>query len=125
MIQIARAYDSPEQKDGERYLVDRLWPRGIKKEDLQVVEWLKEVAPSVELRSWFGHEAEKWDEFQRRYFAELEANPEAWWPLLQAAQEGSITLVYGAKDRVHNNAAALKAFLERKFDQRQPARAGW
>lgn len=116
MIKTARAYDSPSKDDGDRYLVDRLWPRGIKKEDLQIQDWLKEVAPSDELRRWFGHEAEKWAEFQRRYFAELESKQEGWQPLLDSAKEGDVTLVYGAKDRQHNNAVALKSFLEGKLD---------
>ena len=77
--------------------------------------WLKEVAPSDELRRWFGHDPAKWEEFQQRYFAELEAKPEAWRPLLEAARKGTVTLLFSARDEAHNNAVALKAFLERKF----------
>lgn len=114
MIRIVRAYDPPSTENGARFLVDRLWPRGIKKEDLQIQGWLKEIAPSDELRRWFGHQPERWAEFQRRYFAELESKPETWEPLLGAAEKGDVILVYGAKDGLHNNAAALKSFLERK-----------
>lgn len=112
MIRVKRAYDAPVSEDGARFLVDRLWPRGVKKEALELDEWLKEVAPSDELRRWFGHEPEKWAEFQRRYFAELDDKPEAWQPILEAAGQGNVTLVYGARDTEHNNAVALKAYLE-------------
>ncbi len=114
MIRIKRAYDPPEPGDGQRFLVDRLWPRGVKKEDLHLDGWLKEVAPSDALRRWFGHDPAKWEEFQERYFAELDEKPQAWLPLLEAARQGDITLVYGARDPLHNNAVALKAYLERK-----------
>lgn len=112
MIKVKRVYDPPSKEDGKRYLVDRLWPRGIKKEALQLEGWLKEVAPSDELRQWFGHDPAKWEAFQRRYFAELEAKPEVWRPLLEAARTGTITLLFSARDEQHNNAVALKAFLE-------------
>jgi uncharacterized protein YeaO (DUF488 family) len=112
VIQIKRVYDPPEAGDGIRFLVDRLWPRGVKKEDLPLDGWLKDVAPSNDLRRWFGHDPAKWDEFQRRYFAELEDKPEAWQPILEAAQEGSVTLLYSAWDAEHNNAAALLAYLK-------------
>jgi uncharacterized protein YeaO (DUF488 family) len=112
MIQIKRAYDSPAKKDGARFLVDHLWPRGLKKEEVKAKLWIKEVSPSNELRRWFGHEPEKWEEFQRRYFAELDQDPEVWLPLIEAARQGDITLVFGARDVEHNNAAALKAYLE-------------
>ena len=114
-IFVKRVYDPPAPGDGRRFLVDRLWPRGVKKEALKLDGWLKEVAPSDELRRWFGHDPAKWEEFQRRYFAELEAKPEAWRPLLEAARQGTVTLLFGARDEAHNNAVALKAFLERKF----------
>ena len=115
MIQIKRAYDAPAPEDGFRYLVDRLWPRGIKKEALKLDGWLKDVAPSTELRRWFAHDPEKWPAFRQRYFEELEANPEAWQPLLETARSGKLTLVYAKKDTQHNNAAALKAFLEERL----------
>ena len=112
MIRLKRTYDEMADEDGSRFLVDRLWPRGIRKEALHVQDWVKEVAPSTELRRWFGHDPAKWTEFQRRYAAELEAKPAAWEPLLTAARAGTITLVYSAKDTQHNDAVVLKAFLE-------------
>jgi uncharacterized protein YeaO (DUF488 family) len=114
MIKIKRAYDPPARGDGKRFLIDRLWPRGVKKETLRLDAWLKEVAPSDALRRWFGHDPAKWDEFQRRYFAELDARPDAWHPILRAAQRGNVTLIYGARDTEHNDAVALKAYLEEK-----------
>jgi uncharacterized protein YeaO (DUF488 family) len=115
MIQVKRAYEQPSKDDGERFLVERLWPRGVKKENLQVEAWLKDVAPSNELRQWFRHDPAKWDEFRRRYFRELEKHSEAWRPLLARARRGRVTLVYSAHDTEHNNAIALKEFLERKI----------
>jgi uncharacterized protein YeaO (DUF488 family) len=112
MIRVKRAYDPPEPADGLRFLVDRLWPRGIKKESLQVNEWLKEVAPSDDLRRWFGHDPAKWEEFCRRYQAELDVSSVAWRSLLDAAGKQDLTLLYGAHDNDHNNAMALKSFLE-------------
>ena len=108
-------YEPPAAEDGARLLVDRLWPRGVTKEKLQLAGWLKETAPSDALREWFDHDPAKWDEFQRRYGAELEANPKVWEPILQAARDGKVTLLFAAKDAEHNNAVALKAFLERKL----------
>ncbi len=95
--------------------MDRLWPRGVKKEQLCLDGWLKEVAPSDELRHWFGHDPAKWEVFEERYFAELEAKPEAWRPLLEAARQGTVTLLFGARDEEHNNAVALKSFPEEKL----------
>jgi len=115
MIALKRAYDPVQKNDGVRFLVDHLWPRGVKKESLEVRGWARTVAPSDRLRQWFGHDPARWKEFQRRYFAELNQHPETWEALLQAAQTGKMTLVYGARDTEHNNAAALKAFLERKM----------
>lgn len=115
MIRLKRAYDEPEAADGRRFLVDRLWPRGVKKEKLQLEAWLKEVAPSDELRNWFGHDPERWAEFQQRYRAELDQKPESWQPLLAAAREGDVTLIFSARDRQYNNAVALKAYLEGKL----------
>jgi uncharacterized protein YeaO (DUF488 family) len=111
MIKIKRAYDPSDAADGTRILVDRLWPRGISKEALQIDAWRKEVAPSADLRRWFGHDPEKWEEFQRRYFDELDGRPEVWKPIQEAAQEGTVTLLYAARDTQHNNAVALQAFL--------------
>lgn len=118
MIQLKRAYDPPASADGTRFLVERLWPRGVKKETLHVEAWLKDVAPSTELRQWFSHDPAKWPEFRRRYFAELKTRPEAWRPLLTAARRGRITLVYSSHDTEHNNAVALKEFLEQHLGKK-------
>jgi uncharacterized protein YeaO (DUF488 family) len=112
MIQTRRVYETPEPSDGTRFLVERLWPRGMKKEALKLDGWLKEVAPSAELRRWFGHDPAKWEEFRRRYFAELDQHPEAWQRIQEAARRGKVTLLYSARDTEHNNAVALKQFLE-------------
>jgi len=115
MIQIKRAYDKPSRADGERFLVDRLWPRGVAKAALDVAAWLKNAAPSTALRDWYGHDPAKWNEFRKRYFAELRANPEAWEPLLRAARKKTITLVYSSRETEINNAAALAEFLDAKL----------
>jgi uncharacterized protein YeaO (DUF488 family) len=116
MIRIKRVYDPPEADDGRRYLVERLWPRGMKKEVVRMDGWLKDVAPSDALRRWFGHDPCRWEEFKRRYVSELEENHETWKPLLDEAGQGTITLIYSARDREHNNALALKEFLEERLD---------
>jgi uncharacterized protein YeaO (DUF488 family) len=121
MIQVKRAYEPASKDDGERFLVERLWPRGVKKEDLQVGAWLKDVAPSSELRQWFQHDPAKWAEFRRRYFRELEKHSDAWQPLLARARRGRVTLVYSSHDTQHNNALALKEFLDRKIKSVSPA----
>jgi uncharacterized protein YeaO (DUF488 family) len=118
-IAVRRVYEDEGRGGGQRYLVDRLWPRGMKKEALHLDGWLKEVAPSDDLRRWFGHGPERWDEFVRRYDEELEAHPEAWQVLLDAARRGEVTLLFGAKDEEHNNAVALKDYLERKLKRRR------
>ena len=112
MLKTKRVYESAETSDGTRFLVDRLWPRGIKKEELKMKAWLKDVAPSPNLRKWFAHDPAKWQEFQQRYRAELEANPGAWKPILEAAKHGDVTLLYSARDTEHNSAVLLKSFLE-------------
>ena len=109
-IQIKRAYDAPAKSDGVRVLVDRLWPRGIAKTEVDL--WLKDIAPSTELRQWFGHDPGKWTEFKQRYRAELEANP-ALADLRALSRKSGITLVYAARDRAHNQAVVLKEVLER------------
>jgi uncharacterized protein YeaO (DUF488 family) len=114
MLQIKRAYDPAAKEDGSRFLVERLWPRGIKKENLKLDAWLKDVAPSTELRKWFSHDPAKWAEFQRRYHAELEKHPDAWRPILDAESHGIVTLLFSSHDAEHNNVVALKTFLEAK-----------
>ncbi len=115
MIRVKRVYEQFETGDGKRFLVERLWPRGMKKESLRMDAWLKDVAPSDELRHWFGHEPAKWEEFRLRYFTELEENRDSWKPLLEDARHGTVTLLYSAHDQEHNNAVALKMFLEDKL----------
>jgi uncharacterized protein YeaO (DUF488 family) len=112
MIRTRRVYDPPEPGDGTRFLVERLWPRGMKKEELPLDGWLKDAAPSDELRRWFSHDPAKWDEFRRRYYAELEGKPDVLQPLREAARQGNVTLLYSARDTEHNNAVALKEYLE-------------
>lgn len=115
MIKIKRAYEGQSTSDGKRFLVDRLWPRGVSKEKLAGTTWLKDVAPSDELRHWYHHDLSKWDEFRKRYSVELEANPESWRPLVEEAKKGTVTLLYSAKHIDCNNAAALKEYLEEKL----------
>jgi uncharacterized protein YeaO (DUF488 family) len=115
MVRAKRAYETPNKDDGARFLVDRLWPRGIRKESLNVKGWLKDVAPSSALRQWFQHDPARWDEFRKRYFHELEEHPGAWQPLLARARTGCVTLIYSAHDTEHNNAVALKEFLEKNM----------
>jgi uncharacterized protein YeaO (DUF488 family) len=119
VIKVKRSYEEAAPADGIRYLVERLWPRGIKKTDLRIDGWLKDVAPSDSLRRWFGHDPAKWNEFRRKYFAELDAHKDAWKPLLEAARSSPVTLVYSAHDTEHNNAVALADYLERQ----KPARS--
>jgi len=121
MIKLKRAYDPATAEDGTRYLVERLWPRGKRKTELHLGAWLKEVAPSDTLRRWFGHDPAKWEEFQRRYFKELDAHAAAWEPILQAAHHGMVTLVYSAHDTEHNNAVALKEYLAHMRGKRAAA----
>ena len=112
MISVKRVYSPASAEDGQRFLVDRLWPRGIKKEDLKMQAWIKEAAPSDDLRHWYGHDPDKWCEFNKRYFDELDGNPEAWHPLLEAARKGNITLLFSSKELELNNAVSLHAYLE-------------
>lgn len=111
MIQHKRAYEEPSSRDGIRFLVDRLWPRGVTKETLRIDDWLKDVSPSDELRKRFHGNPSQWHEFCRHYFAELNRNPDAWAPIVTAAKKGTVTLVYAARDTEHNNAVALRDFL--------------
>lgn len=111
-IRLKRAYDKPAQNDGRRVLVDRMWPRGVRKDEAAIDQWLKEIAPSSDLRQWFGHDPEKWDEFKRRYFAELDRHKDDLAPLAEQARNGRLTLVFAAKDEARNNAVALKEYLQ-------------
>ncbi|HEX4157654.1 MAG TPA: DUF488 domain-containing protein [Rhizomicrobium sp.] len=111
-IQVKRVYEPPEEDDGARVLVDRLWPRGLKKECAALTLWLKEIAPSEELRKWFGHDPERWTEFVHRYRAELAHNAPALARMRELAKEGRVTLLYAAHDGEHNNAVALAAYLQ-------------
>lgn len=111
-IRVKRAYRAARVSDGTRILVDRLWPRGLAKDRVRLAAWLKDLAPSSELRKWFGHDPEKWDEFKSRYFKELNSNSEAVDELVAEIGDGPATLIFGAKDEEHNNAVALKLYLE-------------
>lgn len=117
-IRVKRVYEAPSPEDGMRVLVDRLWPRGLSKEKAAVNLWLKELAPSTELRKWFGHAPEKWEAFQQRYREELRGQPEALQHLSGLLASGTVTLLFGAKEERFNDAVALKAFIlsDRKSD---------
>lgn len=115
MIQLKRVYDKAAADDGKRFLIERLWPRGIKKTSLRLDAWLKEAGPSTTLRQWFGHEPTRWEGFRRRYFSELDRNADAWTPILKAACQGRVTLLFSSHDTEHNNAVALKEYLECKM----------
>ncbi len=124
-LHIKRAYEPAAPEDGERFLVDRLWPRGVRKEALRPTGWLKEVAPSDALRRWFGHDPERWVEFRRRYREELKSQRTALLPLRDALKRGPVTLVYSAHDEAHNQAVVLREFLLKASSaarkHRQPA----
>jgi uncharacterized protein YeaO (DUF488 family) len=111
-IRLKRAYDKPAKSDGFRVLVDRMWPRGVAKEDLKVDLWLKNIAPSTELRKWFGHDPDKWHEFRKRYFRELDSHPEEVGILREKMRSDEVTLVFAAKDERFDNAEAIKEYLE-------------
>jgi uncharacterized protein YeaO (DUF488 family) len=113
-IEVKRAYEPPAPGDGRRVLFDRIWPRGIGRDDLRIDPWLKELAPSAGLRKWFGHDPSKWEEFKERYARELDECPDGVAQLLEMAKSGRVTLVFGARDTEHNNAVALRAYLEQR-----------
>lgn len=115
MINLKRVYEPTRKDDGKKFLVERLWPRGVKKTALADALWLKDVAPSTELRKWFGHDPKKWAEFRRRYQAELERHEEALESILQAARHSTVTLLYSSHDTEHNNAVVLRDYLDRKL----------
>jgi uncharacterized protein YeaO (DUF488 family) len=106
-IHLARVYDHESDVPGQAFFVERLWPRGVRREDLAAV-WLKDVAPSPELRRWYSHDVAKWEEFRRRYESELDARPEEWRPIAEAAAGGDVTLLFAARDREHNSAVVLR-----------------
>lgn len=120
-LQLKRVYDPPTKQDGTRFLVERLWPRGITKAALADVHWLREVGPSTELRKWFHHDPERWDEFRRRYFAELKQQKIDLSQILEAAHKGTVTLLYSSRDSEHNNALALREFVEHLLCPADPA----
>lgn len=115
MVEIAvkRVYDPPAKQDGTRVLVDRIWPRGISKEDLAADEWNKDIAPSTELRQWFAHDPEKWGEFRKRYLSELKDRKAQAQKLLSEARSQRLTLLYAARDQRHNHALVLKEYLQK------------
>jgi uncharacterized protein YeaO (DUF488 family) len=115
-IAIKRVYEESANSGTSLFLVDRLWPRGKRKEELDNVTWLREVAPSAALRKWFGHDPKKWHGFLSRYYKELDEHPESWQTILDAEKGGKVTLLYGAKDTEHNQAVALKAYLDKKLN---------
>jgi uncharacterized protein YeaO (DUF488 family) len=117
-IELKRAYDPPARSDGRRVLVDRVWPRGIAKDELEIDAWLKDLAPSTGLRKWFAHDVTRWHEFKQRYFDELTAQAETVDALVAQVSAGPVTLVFSAKDQEHNNAVALKEYLERRLRRR-------
>lgn len=119
MLQLKRVYEPASKRDGLRILVERLWPRGIRKEDLAADDWRKDAGPSSELRQWFAHDPAKWDRFRQKYFAELDSRPEAWEPIRKAALRRTVTLLFSSHDEEHNNAVALKQYLERKMKGRR------
>ena len=114
MIKIKRIYDEASPDDGKRIYVDRLWPRGLKKEDVKMDEWLKEIAPSADLRKWFGHEPSKYGEFEKRYIRELESKSEILERIRKEGKKETVTLLFSAKDTEHNNATVLRELLTRK-----------
>ena len=111
MLKTKRAYEAKTASDGKRILIDRLWPRGLRKADAAIDFWMKEIAPSPELRRWFGHKPERWEEFQRRYKTELAKETELLDELREIAEKGVLTLVYSAKDEAHNQAVVLRDVL--------------
>ncbi|NIR81938.1 MAG: DUF488 family protein [Gammaproteobacteria bacterium] len=112
MFRLKRVYERASAEDGYRVLVDRVWPRGLKKEEARIDEWQREIAPSSELRRWYGHDPDKWSEFRSRYVAELDGKPDLVRELRERARSRTVTLLFGARERERNNAVALKAYLE-------------
>jgi len=119
MLKLKRAYETSARSDGTRVLVERLWPRGLSKSALHVDTWLKDLGPSTRLRQWFSHDPRKWPTFRARYFRELDSKPDAWRPVMAAARHGTVTLVYSSRDTEHNNAVALRDYLNAKMGKRE------
>ena len=119
-IAIKRVYEAPAEGDGYRVLIDRLWPRGLKKEAVPMDVWAKELAPSTELRKWFGHDPALWDEFRQRYAAELADSADVWQALARRSAKEPMTLLYGARDEEHNDAVALQALMEQWLRRHKP-----
>ena len=115
MVNIKRIYEPPSKDDGKRILIDRLWPRGLKKEDARIDEWVKELAPSTELRKWFNHEPDKWGEFKKRFFSELRGKEELVDGIIGAARKGRVTLLFGSKEERFNNAVALREYIDSRM----------
>lgn len=111
-IFLKRVYEKPAAEDGKRILVERLWPRGLKKEEAKIDEWIKDVAPSTELRKWYSHDPAKWAEFKKRYWQELEAKKDVISKLAKESKQGQVTIVFGSKEEKLNSAAALKEYVE-------------
>ncbi len=124
MVKIKRAYDPPSAGvDGKRVLIDRLWPRGLRKEDARIDEWMREIGPSNELRKWFGHDPEKWVEFKKRFFSELNEKPDMVDKIVEAARRDTVTLLFGSKEKRFNNAVALKEYIEARMRASERKRA--
>jgi uncharacterized protein YeaO (DUF488 family) len=123
MIKLKRAYDAVSATDGKRLLVERLWPRGLSKDKLKLDGWIRDVAPTTELRKWFGHDPAKWRQFRTRYFRELDSRPDSWRSIVSLARRGTVTLVYSSHDEEHNNAVALREYLQLKNKRARPRRS--
>jgi uncharacterized protein YeaO (DUF488 family) len=122
MIKLKRAYHGVSSTDGTRLLVERLWPRGLSKDKLKLDGWIREVAPTTALRKWFGHDPAKWRQFRARYFRELDSRPESWRSIVSLARRGTVTLVYSSHDQEHNNAVALREYLQLRTRRRSRPR---
>ncbi|MBW7857237.1 MAG: DUF488 domain-containing protein [Leptonema sp. (in: Bacteria)] len=116
-VKIKRVYEESTSSDGKRILVERLWPRGIKKEALKIDLWLKNVAPSTELRKWFSHDVNKWNEFQTKYKNELKSNSAEYQPIIEAGKKGNVTLLFSSRDTEHNNAVVLQSFIQEQLSK--------
>ncbi len=123
MLKTKRVYDPPSRHDGTRILIDRLWPRGLKKENARIDEWIKEIGPSTELRKWFSHDPKKWEEFKKRFFKELLKNQELVEGVIARAKKGTVTLLFGSREERYNNAVALKEYIEARMGSSERKKA--